>query len=41
MMSGSGSTVFALSTDKAVLKRIQKQIDEDKEWFCELTKVLK
>ena len=41
MMSGSGSTVFALSTDKAILKRIQKQIDEDTEWFCELTKVLK
>ena len=41
MMSGSGSSVFALSTDKSILKRIQKQIDEEERWFCELTKVLK
>ena len=41
MMSGSGSSVFALSTDKSILKRIQKQIDEEERWFCELTKVIK
>ena len=41
MMSGSGSSVFALSTDKSILKRIQKQIDEEGRWFCELTKVIK
>ena len=41
MMSGSGSSVFALSTDKSVLKRVQKQIDEEGCWFCELTKVMK
>jgi len=38
-MSGSGSTVFALSRDKNELKRIIPDI-EDK-WFVELTKVLK
>ena len=41
MMSGSGSSVFALSTDKSILKRVQKQIDEEGRWFCELTKVIK
>ncbi len=39
LMSGSGSTVFALSTDKMVLKKIAKEI-EDK-WFVELTKIIK
>ena len=38
-MSGSGSTVFALSTDKALLKKVMLQI-EDK-WFTELTRIMK
>lgn len=41
MMSGSGSTVFAMSTNKNALKRIQHQIDEEGKWFSELTRVLK
>ena len=41
MMSGSGSTVFALSTDKSIMKRIRKQIEDEGRWFCELTKVMK
>lgn len=41
MMSGSGSTVFALSTNKSILKRVQKQIDEERTWFSELTRILK
>lgn len=39
LMSGSGSTVFALSTNKKLLKEIQLEL-EDK-YFVELTKVLK
>lgn len=38
-MSGSGSTVFALSRDKSIFRDIIPQI-EDK-WFVELTKTLK
>jgi len=38
-MSGSGSTVFALSQDRMHLAKILDQIPE--EWFSELTKVLK
>ena len=40
-MSGSGSSVFALSTDKALLKRIYKKIAEEDKWFVELTKIIK
>ena len=39
MMSGSGSTVFALSTDKKLLKTIMKNIGE--RWFCALTRIIK
>ena len=39
MMSGSGSTVFAMSQDKKLLKTIEEEL-EDK-YFVELTKVLK
>ena len=39
LMSGSGSCVFALSEDKAQLKRVMKQIGE--RWFCELTRIIK
>lgn len=39
MMSGSGSSVFALSTDKMLLKRIMKNIED--RWFVELTKIIK
>lgn len=38
-MSGSGSTVFAISTDKKALKRAAKKL-EDK-YFVELTKIVK
>lgn len=38
-MSGSGSTVFALSQDKGLLKQILREV-EDK-WYAELTKVIK
>ena len=41
LMSGSGSSVFALSTDKSTLKKIEKVIYEEDKWFCELTKVIK
>ena len=40
-MSGSGSSVFAMSTDKSILKRVQKQIDEEGKWFSELTRIIK
>ena len=39
LMSGSGSTVFALSTDASPLKKVAKQL-EDK-YIVELTKILK
>ena len=39
MMSGSGSSVFALSTDKSLLKKIRKNIGE--RWFTELTRIIK
>ena len=39
MMSGSGSSVFALSTDKNLLKRIMKNIGN--RWFVELTRIIK
>ena len=39
LMSGSGSSVFALSTDASQLKKVAKQL-EDK-YFVELTKVIK
>lgn len=38
-MSGSGSTVFALSEDKALFKKIMSEV-EDK-WFVEITKIMK
>ena len=41
LMSGSGSSVFALSTDKISLKRIERIIYQEDRWFVELTKVLK
>lgn len=41
LMSGSGSSVFALSTDKISLKRIERIIYEEDRWFVELTRVLK
>lgn len=41
MMSGSGSAVFALSTNRAHLKRVAKQIDADNKWFCELTRIIR
>lgn len=39
LMSGSGSTVFALSTDQSLIKKVAKQL-EDK-YVVEVTKVLK
>ena len=41
LMSGSGSSVFALSTDKMKLKRIERSIYEEGRWFVELTKIIK
>ena len=41
LMSGSGSTVFALSQDKAILKKILREIDAEERWFVELTRVIK
>lgn len=38
-MSGSGSSVFALSTDKKLLKSIAKTLED--EYFVEVTKVIK
>ena len=39
MMTGSGSTVFALSTDVKLLKKIAKEFEDH--YFVEVTKVLK
>ena len=39
MMSGSGSAVFALSTDASLIKKAAKQL-EDK-YLVEITKVIK
>ena len=39
LMSGSGSSVFALSTDQSLIKKAAKQL-EDK-YLVEVTKVLK
>ena len=42
MMTGSGSSVFALSTDKKLMKRIAKEIElENPNYYIELTEVLK
>ena len=42
MMTGSGSSVFALSTDKKLMKRIAKEIEqENPNYYVELTEVLK
>ena len=42
MMTGSGSSVFALSTDKKLMKRIAKEIQqENPNYYVELTEVLK
>ncbi len=38
-MSGSGSSVFALSTDKKLLKSVAKTLED--EYFVEVTKVIK
>ena len=39
LMSGSGSAVFALSTDKRLIKQAAKKLD--KQYLVEITKVLK
>lgn len=39
LMSGSGSTVFALSTNTALLKKAQKELEDD--YFVEITKIRK
>ncbi len=39
LMSGSGSTVFALSTDTSLVKKVAKSL-EDK-YLVEVTKVIK
>jgi len=41
LMSGSGSSVFALSTDKIELKKIYKAIEEEDKWFSVLTRIIK
>lgn len=42
MMTGSGSSVFALSSDKKLMKRIAKEIEqENPNYYVELTEVLK
>lgn len=42
LMSGSGSTVYALNTDRSSLVKIYKDIEKNKEdWFSELSKVIK
>ena len=41
LMSGSGSTVFALSTDKSQLKKVYKELEEQDKWIVEFTKVIK
>lgn len=40
-MSGSGSTVFGLSTEKSLLKKIVKEIENNTDYFVELTKIIK
>lgn len=40
-MSGSGSAVFALSTDKKLIYSIAKKLDSLDKYFVEVTKVLK
>ena len=39
LMSGSGSTVYALSEDKSQLKRVMNAIGE--RWYVELTRIIK
>lgn len=39
LMSGSGSSVFALSQDKKELKKVMEKIDG--KWFSELTRIIK
>ena len=41
LMSGSGSTVFALSTDRALLKKIAKEIENEERWFVEIARIIK
>ena len=42
MMTGSGSSVFALSTDKKAMKKIAKEMEkENPNYYVELTEVLK
>lgn len=42
MMTGSGTAVFALSTDKKLIKRIAKEIEEENNnYYVEVTEVLK
>lgn len=38
-MTGSGSAVFALSTDKKLIKKVAKQLEDD--YLVEITKVIK
>lgn len=40
-MSGSGSAVFALSTDKKLITSIANELEEQDKYFVELTKVIK
>ena len=41
MMTGSGSVVFGMSTDKKLVKKIWKELDEDERYQVELTEVIK
>ena len=42
MMTGSGSAVFGLSTDKKLIKRIAKEMEEENpSYYVERTEVLK
>ena len=38
LMSGSGSTVFALSTDSSLVKKVAKELDDH--YFVEISKVI-
>ena len=40
-MTGSGSAVFALSTDLKQLRKVAKMLDEKDHYLVEITKVIK
>lgn len=40
-MSGSGSAVFALSTNKGLIKSVAKELEKEEKYFVEITKVIK